>query len=187
MTSDASQNKVAHAIARVRAIDWNQSDRSEREGSQIALMREFLRRMALWADALACTSQWPFFDVADKLAGRHPAAQTALADVQISFDDLPFHPRKILTGFVKWAAIEDLAEVSAYGLPAPFEPAIVMYERGGVFHVENRMFQFNLASFPLGTPPSYLGKPAIAALDADALTAEDEAWRQETAGRATNR
>jgi hypothetical protein len=104
-------------------------------------------------------------------------------DGDARFAGLPYHPRRILPWYLQWAAIEGRDEVRAYGLPEPYEPAIVMYERGGDFHVENGMYRFHAASFPLGTLASHLGRPPLARLDEETLAAADEAWRRELAER----
>ena len=43
--------------ARLRRVDW--STFGERTGSRVALMREYLRRSALWSEALGCPERWP--------------------------------------------------------------------------------------------------------------------------------
>jgi hypothetical protein len=50
------------ALERILAIKWEPDD--SRVNSHIALLREYLRRAVLWAKALDCTDEWPFFDVA---------------------------------------------------------------------------------------------------------------------------
>ena len=58
-------NNVDAAIERIVNIKWELND--TRFGSHIALLREYLRRASLWAQALTCTDKWPFFDVAAQL------------------------------------------------------------------------------------------------------------------------
>lgn len=177
-----NDERIAQTVARAQAIRWDQPDRDAREGSQIALMFELLRRMALWADALRCAEEWPFFSVVEQMArgsslARSILAQPALASIEEAFDGWPSYPRRICSWFVQWSAIEGTGEVHAFGLPAPYEPAILMFERGGLFHIENRMFQFGLPSFPVGTLARSLGKTALA-LDEATLAREDERRRE---------
>ena len=175
---------VQSARERVEAIRLDQPDRDAREGSQVALMREFLRRAALWANALDCDGDWPFFSVADALAQRSEAVRSrlkahGLENFESGFKALGFRASRIAGWFVQWRAIDNLDEVRAFGLPEPYEPAILIFERGGNVQVENRMFQFNLASFPMGRVEAYLEKPPFTALDADSLAGQDETWRLE--------
>lgn len=183
MCGTNTEERVATAIARVRAITWNQPDRNEREGSQIALMFELLRRMALWAEALESRSEWPFFSVAEAMAARSDnvrrlLAQPAMASIEDALDARPGRPRSIGVWYVQWSAIEALPEVRALALPEPYEPALRIFERGGWFHIELRMFQFFIASFPLGTLARSLERPPLA-LDDATLALRDESWRLE--------
>jgi hypothetical protein len=183
MNGTSDNERVATALARVHAIVWDQPDRNEREGSQIALMFELLRRMALWANALGCRNRWPFFSVAEGVAAssdnvRAMLAQPEIASVESAFGKLLSQPRHICTWYVQWSAIEALDEVRAFGLPEPYEPALLIFERGGLFHIEQRMFQFSLASFPMGTVARHLERPPLA-LDDATLAREDESWRLE--------
>jgi hypothetical protein len=72
----ARDRNIEGALARVRAgsvtcpVDVRSTDGppyKRQIGSQYALAEEFLRRMAVWAQALHCP-KWPFFSVAEKMA-----------------------------------------------------------------------------------------------------------------------
>ncbi|APR75678.1 Hypothetical protein A7982_01024 [Minicystis rosea] len=183
MPGTSERDPVALALARVHAISWDQPDRNEREGSQIALMFKLLRRMALWADVLGCRNRWPFFSVAEAIAAgtesvRAILAQPEVASIESAVGKLPNQPHFICTWYVRWSAIEALEEVRAFDLPEPYEPALLIFERGGLFHIEQRMFQFFAASFPMGTVARHLDRPALA-LDDATLAREDESWRIE--------
>jgi hypothetical protein len=45
------------------------------------------------------------------------------------------------------------------------------------------MYQFYRASFPLGKMESHRVRPPLPSLDDAALTAEDETWQRDLAGR----
>ncbi|NJL69907.1 MAG: hypothetical protein HC894_31345 [Microcoleus sp. SM1_3_4] len=38
--------------------------------------------------------------------------------------------------------------VKQYAFPNPYEPLILMYDRGGIFYTEHGFFCVNIASFP---------------------------------------
>jgi hypothetical protein len=42
-----------------------------------------------------------------------------------------FYMLRIFLNALRWAAVEESPEVRRYNLPAPYEPLIVLYERGG--------------------------------------------------------
>lgn len=57
-------NRLDLALEQLLAIDWQLHDDESDVASNVDLLREYLRRAALWAKALKCTKEWPFFDVA---------------------------------------------------------------------------------------------------------------------------
>ena len=188
MTKSSHSARRDEAVARVSRIAWGAAARERHEGSQIALMREFLRRMALWARAVGAEAEWPFFSVADTLAERSPVVRERLNSIDLSSLDealsaATFHPKHLCRWYVEWQLIEDLDDVRAFSLPAPYDPIIVAFERGGAFHVENRMFQFGTAQFPFGTVRDRVSEPPITSLDMDSLTHWDATWAAETEQR----
>ena len=59
MTTGISTEQL---VARLRRVRFEES--LDHNGSRLVLMREYLRRSALWAQALDCLTAWPFFDIA---------------------------------------------------------------------------------------------------------------------------
>lgn len=49
-------------VARLGLVRFEES--LDHNGSRLVLMREYLRRSALWAQVLVCAGKWPFFDIA---------------------------------------------------------------------------------------------------------------------------
>lgn len=157
MTHDHSN--VEGALARIRAI-WPRYAPNMRDphiGSNVALAAEFLRRMALWADALRA-SGWPFFSVAERMAQIAQGTPWAhefsnipgfdALDQQDVFRDDHLH---VLKYYVQWCAVRDADYARQFELPDPYEPAILNYERGGAYHVENRMIDMGGFSLSIGT------------------------------------
>ena len=72
-------------LERLRAIDWSDDSKAfEHANSRALLMREYLRRAALWARAYGAERSWPFFDIAeyvDAAVQTPPEVATTLAEV----------------------------------------------------------------------------------------------------------
>src|SRR5262245_59445814 len=128
---------VDQTLEEFLAIDWR-FDPSRAESHRY-LLREHFRRMALWSKALNCTDRWPYFDAAELI---NPTVRVE-AD---KLERLRNHLKTIGAGlyltlecqwFLQWAAIENTSEVRLFGIPAPYEPILVMYRRGGWFHIEH--------------------------------------------------
>ncbi|MBD2770055.1 hypothetical protein IC235_19375 [Hymenobacter sp. BT664] len=148
MTQDDS---VDQAIARIKAIDWELKD--YRAASHIALLKEYLRRASLWATALDCADKWPFFDVAAQIdfslrldEAKVEALKRYLAPFPVSRTI-----RRMCEWFVHWAVVKNSPQVTKTALPDPYEPLILLYERGGDFYLEQGFFHFPVGCFPRGT------------------------------------
>lgn len=118
---------TVRVVARLENADWG--DNYERTGSRIRLMKEYLRRAALWAQALDCSNRWPFFDIA------------AYVDPSAHLDDEYFNQVKYRLGgagatyttvyIIRFMLNFTVLEVRPPGLPDPFEPLLRVFERGG--------------------------------------------------------
>jgi len=127
---------VTGLAERIMAVNWSGSfDRSRSRGY---LMKEYLRRAAWWAKATKAERLWPFFDIA---AAVDPAVRADPAVVE----RVEAHLKKKLQGVpVTRACVRALhfAALADAGVPLPsapshpFEPLLLMFERGGGFHVE---------------------------------------------------
>lgn len=144
------------AIERILAINWEPDD--TRVGSHIALLQEYLRRAALWAKVLNCTEQWPFFDIAAIAVGVDPSQRADNAQIEALrdyFSATPFYVvgiiEKTCEWFLHWQVVKNQEKVRKFNLPDPYEPLILLYERGGIFSTEHGFFNFTAASFPRGT------------------------------------
>jgi len=138
MPSEAASNQVTyrcqHALARLSQIDWAHRriyDDATIAPSCIALAREFVRRVLLWHPGPLAPSTAHHVDLAAVLA---PTAPMPTSILQHAEQVLPLSSRfglGICLNFLKWTAIEHLPSVSDRPLPAPYEPAIRLFERGG--------------------------------------------------------
>jgi len=165
-------------LERLRAVDWSDVDEAYRhENSRARLMREYLRRAALWAHHYGAEQSWPFFDLAEHV---DPTVQTP-DDIAAELDEVlrgvgPFSVETTCRGAVRWAALGAESKVDLPDLPDPYEPLLALYERGGGFFVEE-FIDLNGAMIQLAELSSYLSAPpflTLAPATLDALDAEGE-------------
>ncbi|MEV3990251.1 hypothetical protein AB0J57_15220 [Streptomyces sp. NPDC049837] len=74
-----------------------------------------------------------------------------------------------------WAALEDAGVEDARRHAGPFEPLLLLYERGGAFSVENGVVDFAFYRVPLGTWQSHVNEKPLAGLDSVFLDRLDDA------------
>jgi hypothetical protein len=128
-------------LDRLCAVDWygDWDVASAHTRSRALLMREYLRRAALWAQAYGAEEDWPFFDVTERVAPSlrlTPEVEADLEDFVANKVPTPSTAR-VCRGAVRWAALagEDGA-AAATDLPDPYEPLLLMFERGGGYSIE---------------------------------------------------
>ncbi|MEU1898034.1 hypothetical protein ABZ512_06620 [Nocardiopsis dassonvillei] len=147
---------VSHLAARIHAIDWDGD--VEHTRSRVALMREYLRRSAVWTRALG-TRGWPFYDIAEFAAPGVRAADEVVEGVlesPVVIDQYPTVGRSCVWA-LHLAAARD-AGVPLPDLPDPFEPLIRMYERGGGFSLSTTgTIDIDTAGLYRGRLPDHLG------------------------------
>ncbi|MGX2995835.1 hypothetical protein JNUCC64_16355 [Streptomyces sp. JNUCC 64] len=126
------------------------------------LMGEHMRRAALWADAYGVPERWPFFDVAHLAV---PGFQLD-ADVTEELGDFAatvstYTIRVLCASAVRWAAVrsDELPD-----LPHPYEPIVLMFERGGGYSIEEMIDLYGV-SVPYGNFTSALKRKPFLSLD----------------------
>ncbi|NJK69678.1 MAG: hypothetical protein HC849_21680 [Oscillatoriales cyanobacterium RU_3_3] len=144
ITNITSQN----ALDRLFAINWQADD--TRIQSHIALFREYLRRSAIWAKALNCAELWPFFDVAHQVCPDFPIPQDLVDRLakHLAEFHLSNNIKQTCLWYLFFCEVETSPIVKQYAFPNPYEPLILMYDRGGIFYTEHGFFCVNIASFP---------------------------------------
>lgn len=160
-------------LSRLLAINWHGDQLRTR--SRVALFREYLRRATLWARALDCTSEWPFFDVAwhvDPTLRARPPLVEAL-DRRLSEIPLWSAVRDTCVWSLQWAAVQAHSRGSSPALDDPFEPLVRMYERGGGFTSEHGFIQVDFASLRLGAWRDHDQPEPVVRLDDATLDALD--------------
>ncbi|WP_218082111.1 hypothetical protein [Anthocerotibacter panamensis] len=173
-------NPVETAIKRILTINWEQND--SRQESHVALLQEYLRRITLWTDALDAEN-WPFFDIAEFFDLHSEIELARFPDLKQQLMKLPCPNTMALTceWYIHWALIMDRPEVVQLALPAPYDPLILMYERGGSFYSEHGCFHIAYTRFPRYAPRHYRNLSPIVELIEEALDKVDaEAQKAES-------
>jgi hypothetical protein len=165
--------ELAERLAeRARTVPWAELH-DDRLASRVRLMKEYLRRAALWEQRLAGQWDWPFWDIASHV---DPGVRAG-ADARQLLDDALAPVRSVLVfdtwiWALHWAVLREAGGVDA-NLPDPFEALLRFYERGGGFGVENGFIEVDGAGFPLGGRDRYLTSEPFAQLDTGSLDALD--------------
>ncbi|MFH8382016.1 hypothetical protein ACH4E7_13860 [Kitasatospora sp. NPDC018058] len=178
MSSDAVQSMVD----RLKALNWtSHGEALEKSYSRAALMKEYLRRTALWLDVYGDTRYWPVFDLAAIVAPEVRAAPAVVADVK-EFVDAASHrwyAAETSVAAVQWAALSDVPGLNLPPLPDPFEPLIRVYERGGLFSYANGFVDFDTTMVPCRDWRAHLSPTPVVELDDAALDAlDDRSWAE---------
>jgi hypothetical protein len=173
------QSHAAATLSRLLTVDWDGDfDVSFRHAvSRAKLMREYLRRSALWANHLNATNEWPFFDIAGRLAPDiEPPSELSkrLEDGIIERTGWPSH-RTVARAALRWAALLDAGMSLPPDLDDPFEPLLLMFDRGGAYTTEAGFIDLGASSIPRKTWRDHLASEPITALDPATLDALDEA------------
>ncbi|WP_189334786.1 hypothetical protein [Actinoplanes ianthinogenes] len=165
---------------RIRAISWAQS--MDHVYSRTLLMREFLRRAAVVVGDSGPPG-WPFCDLVAVVDPSVRADAALVAEVAGAvrgagqFTPIPETCVAALHG-------ARLAAERAVPWPDPFEPLLLMYERGGAFTFNGAgMIEVDLVGIPRRTPREYLSVAPIASLDAAYLDEADAEFAEKLRAR----
>ncbi|MFI6151164.1 hypothetical protein ACIBCA_00500 [Kitasatospora sp. NPDC051170] len=164
-------------VNRLKDIRWDaHKEAREKSFSRAALMKEYMRRCALWLDAYGDTRYWPFFDLAAIVAPGVRAAPAVVAELEefIEGSTTMWLAAEPSVAMVEWAAVRDASGPDLRPLPDPFEPLVRLYERGGPFSFANGFADFGAVMVPLRDWRAYLSPTPVVELEDDALDALDE-------------
>jgi len=172
-------DKISRIVSdRLRAINWaDDSAAFDHPHSRALLMREYLRRAALWAKAYDAEPSWPFFDIAEHIDAEITISPHIADELERLLEDLaPASLRTTCRRAVRWAALRETRNDLPTDLPDPYEPLLAMYERGGGYYLEEYL-DLNGVMIPLGDVESNASAPpflTLAPATLDALDAEGE-------------
>ncbi|MBV1852020.1 hypothetical protein [Catellatospora tritici] len=154
-------------IARLRAVNWSDAGVYNRMRSRSLLMREHLRRAAWWLQRYP-SDRWPFPDLA---AAINPAvrADPVLVDQVEEITGGEFVVRAVCLDALHWYTLRSLPGVVLPDLPDPFEPLLVLLERGGGFTLISGYVDVGLALVPRWDVARHLSGEQIVELDSAVL------------------
>ena len=190
------------AIDRVWKIEWRPDP--ARLGSQMILMREYLHRSALVAEALGETANWPWYDAAGHLT--LPGVDTHLLPGYVFFEPDPdyrgpgtdpledkiialnkhlteipfdkgFYGRKSSLWYIRWASVKNHPSLTLLNLPDLYEPLVAFFERGGWFKPEQGYLDLGGGTVTLAGWRNAAQQTPLPFLDPQALNRFDEAER----------
>ncbi|MEU9120036.1 hypothetical protein AB0C96_09265 [Streptomyces sp. NPDC048506] len=133
-----TENSPRTVLERLRAIDWaDDAAASDHANSRALLMREYLRRAALWARTYGAEQSWPFFDIAEHVDAELQTPPDVAAEVEEILAGLASTSlKRTCRAAIRWAALRDTRDDLPADLPDPYEPLLLMYERGGGYFLE---------------------------------------------------
>jgi hypothetical protein len=170
-----TQTHTAATLARLQAVDWDGSSGFAHRRSRVRLMAEYLRRTALWAQALDATDEWPFFDVAAHLAPAIHAPEDEAKDLEVLIHNHIGWPTvdRTARAILRWAALEDASVRLPPRLEAPYEPLLLMFDRGGAWTTEAGFLDVNGSALRRRTWRDHLSTEPVTTLDQGTLDALD--------------
>jgi hypothetical protein len=158
-------------LARLVAAAWDDLDaelRHMRARGQLA--SEFLRRKAVWANALGVRERWPFADIALLFDPSVPTDRwLERLEAEIGHELKPT-VAKVIKDMFRWASVGDRPYQRFPGLDDPYEPMVQVLELGGEFWpgqgtielpvggVAYMSLEFRLAQEPLPVDPATLAE-----------------------------
>jgi hypothetical protein len=174
-------NLESHAsatLSRLLAVDWTGQDSFEHARSRASLMREYLRRASWWAEALHATEEWPFFDIAARLAPRVHTPEELASRLEALISTGIGWPSAVdsCRNALRWADILDSGVRVPGNLVDPFDPLLWLFERGGGWTTEGGFIELGGASVRQRTWRDHLSTEPIVTLTQSALDALDQAY-----------
>ena len=195
---------VRAALTRLQKITRPPDSGPHYLGAQLALLREYLRRAGLVAQALGHDGRWPWLDAAAQLTriGNPPPVPDVAAEALPGYtilEDNPLYPgpgldpledevlammkdvsgyyeRRICLYYVRWEALKNRPAVRALALPDLYEPLILFYERGGWFRTEHGNIDLTYMMLAPGSPADQVERLPLPSLAPTALDELDRAY-----------
>ncbi|WP_298914721.1 hypothetical protein [uncultured Nostoc sp.] len=148
-----SENEINKAIQRLKQVKWFNDSYDYNQETCKLLVREWLRRMALWGKALNATQKWPFISIVDEIFGEREISEpviieifgeqeiseSVLAEITVFLRDrVNIYTTIASLWYIRWSGVKNQREVTQFNLPAPYEPLIVFFELGGWLRKEQK-------------------------------------------------
>lgn len=109
-------------------------------GANVELMREFLRREALWAKQIGLDFKLPFADLAGLICPKVSESEFHRDEILEFSSSLA--ETKCLSNAMKWVLLREKSPnvLAGFHLPAPYDPLLTLLARGGCFSQEHGVF-----------------------------------------------
>jgi hypothetical protein len=169
-------NPVEKARQRILLINWKYDD-PYKEGSHRLLFDEFLRRSAMLAKAVGLLDDsengWLMYDYAvffdSSLELEEEEIDALAAELQVN--GYPsWYAERVCVYFLHWVAVENHPDVVEQTLLNPYEPLIMLYERGGTFRRDkDGTWEFTFTAFFIDPPGNYLSRAPVVDLNDESL------------------
>ncbi|MFG1910694.1 hypothetical protein [Kribbella sp. NPDC048928] len=168
-------------LTRLAAANWDNSEAELRHSKSRGLLTlEYLRRMAVWADALGVPGKWPFFDLAvvfDPSVGTD-AVWLQRLETQVG-RELGTLTEQVLTDMFRWASLGARPKDRFPDFDDPYEPMVQVFERGGEIYPGHGFIELLAAPVPYRRITDRLAQPPFP-IDAATLEEADENERIRT-------
>lgn len=164
---------VHQTVERLRRIRWERP--GHRAWSRAVLLREYLRRVAQWRAAYDCSPDTPFFDIAACVESSIRVQPELIDGLSKELDErgAELDVIYLVPHIVNWTALRATPGVRLPDLEDPFEPLMLMFERGGGFHMEQGV-NLEWITVSLRGWRDRLNEQPMASLDPEALDKIDE-------------
>lgn len=126
--------ELINAVRRVSNIEWDKVGKEEKI-SNMALIKEYLRRAAVLIKTNSLNVRYPFFDATEAL-GKEQWVDLVKMCPQLEKINNAFIKR-ICECYIKWAILVDEKEAIAVQFSDLYEPLIMIFERGGTVGVHH--------------------------------------------------
>ncbi|BAC71805.1 MULTISPECIES: hypothetical protein [Streptomyces] len=180
LLTEVSAELSRAVLERLRAVDWHGDwdVANSHTRSRALLMREYMRRAALWARAYGAEAEWPFFDVTEFLDPTFQLDPEVASELEEYLAHNVGTPSTARTcrGAVRWAALRAVRGDDFPALPDPYEPLLLMYGRGGGYSIEEFIDLYGVM-IPYGNFDSSLNAEPFLSLAPSTLDALD-AWAE---------
>lgn len=120
---------IEQVVQRLESIDWSY-DGYENIAGNAYLIREYLRRAALWHAQLNIEKRDPFFDIAASISKDIQIPSEYTNRLENASSRMPMMVRTCHC-YLRWVTLDNLGLLKKYHLPYPYEPLIKLFERGG--------------------------------------------------------
>ncbi|WP_405501371.1 hypothetical protein [Streptomyces anulatus] len=178
MTNGHGEQAESKVMERLCAVKWEREwgDVFGKSISRRLLMREYLRRSALWAKKYSAENVWPFFDVTGYM---DPEFRLSLSTAHKLEEFLRARMSEDVKATCRSAVrlaelrLHDSA-IETADLPDLYEPLVRLYERGGEFMTDNSgALDLTGVSFRPGSLQGNLSDTPVVALHGAVLDALD--------------